>query len=152
MKKQTKELKKFLARVGLASVRVRNKYTAEADMFENIIYYSVAYVDKIKDLLKEAYKRKHHKIDVSMRTYGFLHELGHLLSKVEIKNLEKEMDAYNFDTFMLEMKDLEQLDLMMEYKKLKLEKLADKYAYRFYKQYEPLIKKLDKKLCAINPE
>lgn len=151
MKQSTKLLKEFLAKIKVRGVRVRNSLaSSNADMYENIIYYNAKGEGKeFDEIVRNIYKNKKHNIKISLTTYAFFHELGHLLSKVEIQNLDKAMDKYVSMVNLINatMKDKK---LSMEtYRNLRLEKLADKHAYRVYKRYENLAIKLDKKLQAL---
>ena len=151
MKKSTKLLKDFLEKIKVRGVRVRNSLSSSsADMYDNIIYYNAkgesVEMDKI---VSDIYKSKNHNIKISLTTYSFFHELGHLLSKVEIQNLDKAMSKYS-DMVQLINENIKDEKISMEtYRNLRLEKLADKYAYRVYKRYEKLAIKLDKKLQAL---
>jgi hypothetical protein len=150
MKKHTLILKKFLRKVGLSAIRVRNAYDSESDMYNGVIYYNLKSVDIYENILKTIYKQKNHDIKISMDTYAFFHELGHILSTKEIDDLDNEMLKYEIEVMKLKNDSKLSLEkVMVKYRKLKLEQLADKYAYEFYKQYENLAIKLDKKLQAL---
>jgi DNA-directed RNA polymerase alpha subunit len=150
MKKHTLILKKFLRKVGLSAIRVRNAYDSESDMYNGIIYYNLKSVDIYENILKTIYKQKNHDIKISMDTYAFFHELGHILSTKEIDDLDNEMLKYEIEVMKLKNDSKLSLEkIMVKYRKLKLEKLADKYAYDFYKKYENVAIKLDKKLQAL---
>jgi DNA-directed RNA polymerase alpha subunit len=150
MKKHTLILKKFLRKVGLSAIRVRNAYDSESDMYNGIIYYNLKSVDIYENILKTIYKQKNHDIKISMDTYAFFHELGHILSTKEIDDLDNEMLKYEIEVMKLKNDSKLSLEkIMVKYRKLKLEQLADKYAYDFYKKYENVAIKLDKKLQAL---
>jgi DNA-directed RNA polymerase alpha subunit len=150
MKKHTLILKKFLRKVGLSAIRVRNAYDSESDMYNGIIYYNLKSVDIYENILKTIYKQKNHDIKISMDTYAFFHELGHILSTEEIDDLDNEMLKYEIEVMKLKNDSKLSLEkIMLKYRKLKLEQLADKYAYDFYKKYENVAIKLDKKLQAL---
>jgi DNA-directed RNA polymerase alpha subunit len=151
MKKHTLILKKFLRKVGLSAIRVRNAYDSESDMYNGIIYYNLnSTADIYENILNTIYKQKNHDIKISMNTYAFFHELGHILSTEEIEDLDNEMLKYEIEVMKLKNDSKLSLEkVMVKYRKLKLEKLADKYAYDFYKKYENVAIKLDKKLQAL---
>lgn len=147
MKPQTLILKKFLRKVGLSAIRVRNAENSESDMYNGVIYYNLNCVNEYENILQKIYKQKNHDIKISMETYAFLHELGHILSTKEIENLDNEM--LNYEIEVMKLKNDKRLTLekvMVKYRKLKLEQLADKYAYKFYKENENLAMKLDRQL------
>lgn len=151
MKKSTKLLKEFLEKIKVRGVRVRNSLaSSSANMYDNIIYYNAkGEGDEMDKIVADIYKSKKHNIKISLTTYAFFHELGHLLSKIEIQNLDKAMDKY-IDMVNIINANIKDNKLSMEaYRNLRLEKLADKYAYRVYKQYENLAIKLDRKLKAL---
>jgi hypothetical protein len=149
MKQHTKILKKFLARVGLTGVRVRNNYVSESDIKNSIIYYNPQGEQDLDDVMKKIYAKKKHDIKISMTTYAFFHELGHVLSKQELKDVDAEMELYSQELNILRALHPDDELLMINYREIKLEKLADKYAYQVYKKYENLAIKLDKKLQAL---
>ena len=151
MKKSTKLLKEFLEKIKVRGVRVRNSLeSSSANMYDNIIYYNAkGESDEMDKIVGDIYKSKKHNIKISLTTYAFFHELGHLLSKVEIQNLDKAMNKY-VDMVNIINANIKDEKLSMEtYRNLRLEKLADKHAYRVYKQYENLAIKLDRKLKAL---
>jgi len=150
MKKHTLILKKFLRKVGLTAIRVRNAQDSESDMYNGVIYYNLKSVDIYENILKTIYKEKNHDIKISMDTYAFFHELGHILSTEEIEDLDNEMLKYEIEVIKLTNNSKLSLEkVMVKYRKLKLEQLADKYAYDFYKKHENVAIKLDKKLKAL---
>lgn len=152
MKQHTKLFKDFLRKIGMEKIRVRNHTETECDMYGNIIYFSMDWF-KDKTLLPymkaidKVYKEKNYDIKISLATFGFFHELGHIISKVEIKNLKYSLNAYVNQVKRLPKYDIEKR--MIKYRKLKIENLADKYAYAIYKTFEKQAIKLDKKLQAL---
>jgi hypothetical protein len=93
------------------------------------------------------YKEKKYDIKISLATFGFFHELGHIISKVELPNLIYSYTAYINQVQKLPNDSIE--NRMVKYKKLRLENLADKYGYLLYKLYEKQAIQLDKKLLAL---
>lgn len=152
MKQHTKLFKDFLRKIGMEKIRVRNNKETECDMYGNIIYFSM---DWFKDkalipyinAIDKVYKEKNYDIKISLATFGFFHELGHIISKVEISNLHYSLIAYTNQIQKLPKYDIEKR--MIKYKKLRLENLADKYAYAIYKTFEKQAIKLDKQLQSI---
>lgn len=152
MKQQTKLFKDFLKKIGMENVRVRNGKETECDMFQNIIWFSMDWykskeLKKYENVFAKIYKEKNYDIKISLATFGFFHELGHIISKIELPNLNYSYSAYINQVQKLPKDTIE--NRMVKYKKLRLEKLADKYAYNLYKLYENEAIKLDKKLLAI---
>ena len=152
MKRQTKLFKDFLRKIGMEKIRVRNGKETECDMFENIIYFSMDWykskeLKKYENVFAKIYKEKNFDIKISLATFGFFHELGHIISKVELPNLNYSYTAYINQTLKLPNNTIE--NRMIKYKNLRLEKLADKYGYAIYKTFEKEAIRLDKKLLAI---
>lgn len=149
MKKETKVIKSFLKKIGAPSIRVRSVgFNTQADLNQNIIYFNKKdFQDyKVNRIIKSYYNSIGQKdIKVHMGTYSIFHELGHLLSKMEIKNFDKTYNTYvKGSNKVAEIKNYKLR--FYKYRKLKLEKLADKYAYIVYKNFEKEIIKFDKKL------
>ena len=148
MNKETKIIKEYLKEIGAVNVKVRSgKYETQVDMANNTIYFNPKdFQDKeFTKIVKDYYKSLGHKIKIHMGTYAILHELGHILSKMEIKNLDKRLDAY--------VKGQNNLPKLAspkvrfyKYRNLYIEKLADKYAYIIYKNFEKQSIKFDKEL------
>jgi hypothetical protein len=148
MKKETKIIKEYLKKIGANKIKVRcGKYETQADMEQNIIYFNPKDFEdkKFNKIIKGYYKSIGHKIKVEMATYGILHELGHILSKMEIKNLYKELNAYVKGQNNLPKKANDKVRFY-KYRNLYIEKLADKYAYIVYKKFEKQSINLNKKL------
>lgn len=152
MRQHTKLLKDFLKKIKMENVRVRNGKETECDMFQNIIWFSMDWykskqLKKYENVFAKIYKEKNFDIKISLATFGFFHELGHIISKVELPNLNYSYSAYINQVQKLPKDTIE--NRMVKYKKLRLENLADKYGYLLYKLYEKEAIKLDKKLLKV---
>jgi hypothetical protein len=153
MKKQTKLFKDFLRKIGMEKIRVRNGKETECDMFQNIIWFSMDWykskeLKRYENVFAKIYKEKNFDIKISLATFGFFHELGHIISKVELPNLNYSYTAYINQVQKLPNNSSIE-NRMVKYKNLRLEKLADKYGYAIYKAFETQAIQLDKKLLAL---
>ena len=149
MKQETKIIKNFLKKIGAPQIKVRSvKFDTQADMMNNIIYFNKGDFqdDNFNKIVKSYYKKVGYKdIKIHMGTYAILHELGHILSKMEIKNFDRTFNAYiNGQNRLPKLASYKVR--FYKYRNLRLEKLADKYAYIVYKKFENEIIKFDKKL------
>ena len=152
MKKHTKLFKEFLKKIGMEKIKVRNGKETECDMFQNIIWFSMDWykskeLKEYENVFAKIYKEKNFDIKISLATFGFFHELGHIISKVELKNVNRSYASYINQVQKLPNNTIE--NRMVKYKNLRLEKLADKYGYAIYKTFEKQAIELDKKLKAI---
>lgn len=152
MKKHTKLFKEFLKKIGMEKIKVRNGKETECDMFQNIIWFSMDWykskeLKEYENVFAKIYKEKNFDIKISLATFGFFHELGHIISKVELPDLNRSYTSYINQTLKLPNDSIK--NRMVKYKNLRLEKLADKYGYAIYKTFEKEAIKLDKKLKAI---
>lgn len=147
MKQEIKVIKQYLKKIGANKIKVRCGKETLADMEENIIYFNLKdFQDKkFNKIIKGYYKSIRQKIKVGMATYGVIHELGHILSKMEIKNLYKKLEIYEKKKNNL-LKLTNRKVMFYKYRNLYIEKLADKYAYIVYKKFEKEIIKFDKTL------
>jgi hypothetical protein len=151
MKQETKMIKEFLKEIGVQNIKVRSvKNETQCDMENKIIYFNMGDFqdDEFNKIVKTYYNKIGHKIKISMATYAIFHELGHILSLVEIKNFDKTFNAYISAQNRLP-KLASSKVRFYKYRKLKLEKLADKYAYITYKKFESKAIEFDKKLNAM---
>lgn len=153
--KETKMIKQYLKGIGFGKVRVlKNKHT-QADMLNDTIQFTTQwYNSKNKELvecgkvLKGYYKNKlKHDIKISMATYSIFHELGHLISMKDFegKNFNRVYGQYIVGVNKIN-KNNSQKSIMYKYRKLQLEKLADKYGYAIYLLHEKSAIEFDKKM------
>jgi hypothetical protein len=152
--KETKMVKGYLKSIGFGAIRVIKHKNMEADMLNDTIRFSVAWYDsKNKELasadkiIKGYYAKKlKHDIKISMATYGLFHELGHLISMkdYEGKNFNKAFAQYQVGVRNIKTKS--EKKGLYQYRNLKMERLADKYAYAMYLLHEDSAIKFDKEM------
>lgn len=152
MKQQTRLLKDFLKTLGMKTIKVQNAKQTECDMGKNIIYFSMDWykskeLKEYENAISKIYQQNNYDIKISLATFGFFHELGHIISKVELKNVNRSLVAYSNQVKRLPNNTIE--NRMRKYRNLRLEKLADKYGYAIYKTFETQAIQLDKKLKEI---
>jgi len=149
MKKETKIIKEYLKQIGASFVRVRSvKFDTQCDMENNIIFFNKNdFQDKKYNKIFKSYYNSIGQKDIKMNmtSYAILHELGHILSKMEIKDFDKTFNAYVKGQNRLPKLASEKVRFY-KYRNLKLEKLADKYAYIVYKKFEKQSIRFGKKL------
>lgn len=152
--KETKMIKDYLKQIGFEGVRVLKNNETQCDMLNGIIYFDKNWYDKKNKKLqahdkvfKEYYAKKlKHDIKISMATYGLFHELGHLIS---MKDYEGKSFNKAFARYVVGMKKIKTKSLkksIYQYRNLKMERLADKYAYAIYLLHENRVRQLDKEL------
>lgn len=154
LSKETKMIKEYLKEIGFGDVRVLKHTETEADMLNDTIRFSIEwYNSKNKTLretdkvIKDYYKNKlQHKIKISMATYGIFHELGHLISMkdYEGKNFNQAYARYRIGVSNIKTKSIKKS--IYQYRQLKMERLADKYAYAIYLLHEQSAIAFDKKM------
>jgi hypothetical protein len=152
MNKGTKIIKNFLKEINMKDVKVRDYGITQANMPLNTIYYNYEIQKKdtkVNAILKSYYKNiLKHKIKVPMETYAIIHELGHLISfgkDYHAFNFIKAINNYSYNSNKL--RDIQSdKKRLYKYRNLKMERLADKYAYAIYLLHENEIIQLDKKL------
>lgn len=150
MKKLNKLFKNYLKKIGYDYVSFILSNSSLSDMENQIIYFNPkGEGHDFNKTFKKIYENYNHDIKISMDTYAFFHELGHIASVRELENLEQELDTYTEQVEKLINSKLSQEKITIEYRKLKLEKLADKYAYQIYKQNEKNAIALDNNFKAI---
>jgi Zn-dependent peptidase ImmA (M78 family) len=152
--KETQMIRQYLKQIGFDNVRVRKANETECDMLNGIIYFDKKWYDKKNKTLQahdkvfqEYYAKKlNHKIKISMATYGLFHELGHLISMkdYEGKNFNKAFARYVVGIRKIKTKSLKKS--LYQYRNLKMERLADKYAYAIYLLNEKSAIEFDKKM------
>jgi len=152
--KETKMIKDYLKEIGFGNVRVVKGKETECDMLNGVIRFDKKWYDKQNKTLqahdkifKEYYAKKlNHKIKISMATYGIFHELGHLVSlkDYEGKSFNKAYARYIVGVKNIKTKSLKKS--LYQYRNLKMERLADKYAYAIYLLNENSAIKFDKEM------
>jgi hypothetical protein len=150
MKQYTKVVKSMLRDLGYNKVKVRQDNMMAADIKNSVIYIDKAWLENnnpelktAKKIIKKLYKNYGWKIGVSMTTFAILHELGHILSKDNYENIDKELESYTHKQFVLISKKLNAYLEMKEYRNLRLERDADRIAYKIYKENKSIIKEYD---------
>ena len=152
--KETKMIKDYLKEIGFGKVRVLKSKNTQADMLNNTIQFSTQWYNrKNKELfecdkiLKSYYKNKlKQDIKISMATYSIFHELGHLISMKDFEGKNFNRVYAQYVVGVKKIKSNSQKITMYKYRKLKLEKLADKYAYAIYLLNENTAIKFDKEM------
>ena len=152
--KQTLMIKKYLREIGFGNVRVKKGNDAFADMLSNTIYFDTKWYDKkntglklYSKAIKNYYDKKlNHKIKISMASYTLFHELGHLISMKDYqdKNFMKAYGQYTKGVNKITTKSIQKN--IYQYRNLKMERLADKYAYAIYLLNENSAIAFDKKM------
>lgn len=152
--KQTLMIKEYLKEIGFGSVKVKKGNDAFADMLSNTIYFDTKWYDKKNEELKlyskafkNYYEKKlNHKIKISMATYTLFHELGHLVSMKDYqgKNFNRVYGQYQKGVRAITTKSIKKN--VNQYRSLKMERLADKYAYAIYLLNENSAIKFDKEM------
>lgn len=152
--KQTKMIKRFLNEIGFGNVRVVKSQNTQAQMLNNTIEFSTQWYNsknketkKIDKILKGYYKNKlNHDIKISMATYTIFHELGHLISLKDYQGKNFNQAYAQYIIGMNKIKNKSEKITMYKYRNLKIEKLADKYAYAIYLLNENTALAFDKKM------
>lgn len=152
--KQTKIIKDYLKQIGFGNVRVIKSQNTQAQMLNNTIEFSIAWYDKsnkqlsmVDKIAKGYYQNKlNHDIKISMATYGIFHELGHLISLKDYneKNFNRAYGQYQAGVRKIKTKSPRKE--FYQYRQLKMERLADKYAYAIYTLNETSAIAFDKKM------
>jgi hypothetical protein len=152
---QVKIIKDYLKQIGFGKVRVIKSKNTQAQMLQNTIEFSVEWYDKknkefalVDKIAKGYYQNKlKHDIKISMATYGVFHELGHLISLKDYSNDKSFNIAYGqYIAGVKKIKTLSPKKEFHQYRQLKLERLADKYAYAIYLLNEKSAIEFDKKM------
>jgi hypothetical protein len=152
--KETKMIKGYLASIGFHNIRVVKNKNTEADMLNDTIRFSVAWYDsKNKELtsldriIKGYYAKKlKHDIKISMATYGIFHELGHLISMKDYEGKSFNRAYAQYQVGVSKIKTKSEKKGLYQYRNLKMERLADKYAYAMYLLHEDSAIKFDKEM------
>ena len=90
MKQETKVIKDFLKRIGLKHIKVRSAQLTECDTTNDIIYFSMAWYDEKSYKEHKKYmlifiNQKVIKLTFQWQPFTLFHEIGHILSKLELK-------------------------------------------------------------------
>jgi hypothetical protein len=155
MRPETRLLKDFFSDIEFSFVRIRvGGRRLATDIPGKIIYIpSTWFYDDIDHIVlswaKEIYKKRKFKIDISMRTFSILHELGHIMSLFCYKKISTALTFYEKGARKLYEEDLTPKQHFLKYRELKLERLADDFAYLVYRNYKNKVIELDKQLKSL---
>lgn len=129
----------------------------EGDTFSSDTFNRVAYLGLDEFFYKyddEDYhniimKEMGYIIDISLQTYAFLHELGHIITIDKYDNWLDVSNEYYRMNFAIVNSKMDRLSQLRAYKKLPLELDADEWAYRHYQENKDAVMELDRKIWEI---
>lgn len=155
MKKETKLVRDFLRSLGY-KVFVRSSNIMQCDMLSDTIFLDIEWfnyynerIEQDKKTLENVYKTKGWKIDISQGTFAILHELGHILTSYDYKNLSLRFKNYQKKVEAITKENMTREQGLIAYRNLTLENDADKMAYEVYKQHKEKIDEFDKQLIQL---
>lgn len=166
MKPETKIIKDFLQALGIDKyIKVRHYRETETDLKDTIRFNMNVYISDFQQTQgKITYKiLAENQMDFSKINYGtfsILHEIGHLIMIKTYENADWEHTDYSrqveeiLTEAQIEYKQnpdywLVQENLSRKYRKLKLERDADKKAYELYLSFPKEVKALDDLMTAL---
>lgn len=118
-------------------------YHEMREVMFDLNYYEPYHERPFKKAVKKWYNRNGYKFDIHIATFGLLHELGHLIAQDEYDNWEEEYAQYD-----LALNFLGRITLK-KYKKLKMERDADRAGYEIYKTMTKQVRQLDREIKRI---
>jgi hypothetical protein len=119
-------------------VKFNGKGENASDMKNQVVYLD------IKDMLNNPYHslgmQYHFKNEVGLVAFTVLHEVGHVQTAHQV-NMEKELKTYSNAVEKIVNSDLTYKNIAKSYSKLKLERLANAWAYDFaVNEYDKVLK------------
>jgi hypothetical protein len=119
-------------------VKFNGKGENASDMKNQVVYLD------IKDMLNNPYHslgmQYHFKNEVGLVAFTVLHEVGHVQTAHQV-NMEKELKTYSNAVEKIVNSDLTYKNIAKSYSKLKLERLANAWAYDFaVNEYHKVLK------------
>jgi hypothetical protein len=119
-------------------VKFNGKGDNASDMKKHIVYLD------IKDMIDNPYHsvgmQYHFKNEVGLVAFTVLHEVGHVQTAHQV-NVEKELETYSNAIDKLINSDMTYKNIAKSYSKLKLERLANAWAYDFaVNEYDKVLK------------
>lgn len=133
-------------------IEIEESKQFESDTFNKVVYaafdeFYYTYDDEI--LHKIVMKEMGYELDISIQTYSFLHEIGHIVTMQKYESAFDVSVEYDRQRFAIVNSGMDPLSSLRRYKKLQLEKDADGWAYSHYQENKKIIEDLDKKFWEI---
>ena len=110
-----------------------------SDMNDKVVYLDIA--EMIDNPYHTIGMQYHFKNEVGLVAYTVLHEVGHVQTAHQVQDLSQELDTYSNAVEKLVNSDLSYKNIAKSYSKLKLERLANTWAYDFaVNEYDKVLK------------
>lgn len=151
MRKIERQIRKFIHEIDPTIRVVFHEDEMECDPIRKIVYINkdeFLYVYDDEKIHKEVLREKGMIIDIIIPTFILLHEIGHIKSIENYKTKKGLMRQYDkqISKYHIELLSLEDL---RKYKQLRLEKLADEYAYNYYLHHYEYVKQFNKNILSL---
>ena len=141
---QLLELLKDFARSIDNSIEVVDGFLFESDMVTREVFVDLDNLhSEDDDVHLQAMRELGYLLDINLYTYSFLHEIGHIMSSVKYSQIVPMLRQYRKQVDKLEDWDAEDIEVARAYKRLRLERDADEYAYQYYLHNYESVKELD---------
>ena len=128
-------------------VKFNRKGLNASDMKRKIVYLDLQEI--IHNPYHSLNMQYHFKNMTGLVAFTLLHELGHIQTAHLVDNLPYELENYGFYVEKLRQSDLTYKNIAKSYSKLKLERLANKWAYDYVCNYDSRINKLKNDLLEL---
>jgi hypothetical protein len=148
MRKLKKEIKEFIKKVSPETFVNFHKGNMESDVMTREIFVNIdEFLYEFEDEKSHLQIMKENGLitDILLPTYILLHEIGHVVSFKKYVAKRALLRQYNTQVVNI-YNTLKGLKRMREYKKLKLERDADNFAYNYYLHNYNFVKEFDNKI------
>jgi len=148
MKLLKKEIKDFVKEIDPSVFVQFHRGNMESDNLSKTVYINInefVYEPNDESLHLQVMKENGLITDILLPTYILLHEIGHVVSFQKYMAKRALLRQYSNQVINI-YENLKGLERMRAYKKLKLEKDADNFAYKFYLHNYEFVKGFDQKV------
>lgn len=121
------------------TIKFNRKGENASDMKRKVVYLD------LQDIMRNPYHslgmKYHFTNEVGLTAFTLLHEIGHIQTAHQVKDIDKALESYSFYVEKLTDSDLTYKQVAKNYSRLTLEKLANQWAYDFAKnEYDKVLK------------
>lgn len=141
-------IRKFIKEIDPTIRTVFHDDKMESTPIQRIVFINIdefLYVYDDEKLHKQVLKEKGMLLDIELPIFILLHEIGHIKSIENYKTKRALLRQYE-NQVRLTCPKILTVDDLRKYKNIKLEKMADDYAYNFYLHNYNFVKEFDKQI------
>lgn len=118
------------------------------DIQKGKIYFDIkeCLTNDYQELQNHLKRQYNFKREVGLLPFILLHEVGHIQTAHKLENVKQELAYYSYNVIKLKLSDMRVKSINKAYSRLKLEQLANEWAFNYAKSYNKQVIQLKSNL------